>query len=81
MKNYEVGIIVGVIALIGFFWYKNSEGTPNQQPIGNVKFVGATTPTCAFSLTGSIPMTLSNLPAPGSIDTTMISASTELEQP
>ena len=34
MKNYEVGIIVGVIALIGYFWYKNSGGTPSQQPIG-----------------------------------------------
>jgi len=33
MKNYEVAIIVGVIAVIGYFWYKNSEGTPIQQPI------------------------------------------------
>lgn len=82
MKNYEVGIIIGVIALIGYFWYKNSGSTPVQQPItGGVKVVSTTGSSCNFQLVGSIPSTLSNLPNPGTVDTTIVSCNQGLEIP
>ena len=50
MKPGEVGIIVVVIAILGYFWYQhhssNAPASPGSQSPGLVRFVSATVPPC-----------------------------------